>query len=173
MITDDNGDTIFVNEVQPKPTSPGHNYGRSSPNRNIGRSGIPTIRRLPPASLSLCRHGYDSSSPIIFMRRLGLQSMTRPLPYTAKYNFSPIVTGLYKYSTQYLTILMKKRTRQQKVVCSSLCENCINGTDTDQTMASHSCTICFTRASCWIYNPESIGLDPVMDFDGSIKVQES
>jgi hypothetical protein len=31
MITDDNRDTIFGNEVQSKPTSPGHDYGRSSP----------------------------------------------------------------------------------------------------------------------------------------------
>jgi hypothetical protein len=38
------------------------------------------------------------------MSRLGLQSMTRTLPYTAKYNSSPIVTVLYKYSTQYLTV---------------------------------------------------------------------
>ncbi|CAL5012602.1 unnamed protein product [Urochloa decumbens] len=30
-IKDDTGDTMFVNEVQPKPTSPGHDYGRSSP----------------------------------------------------------------------------------------------------------------------------------------------
>jgi hypothetical protein len=30
--------------------------------------------------------------------------MTRTLPYTAKYNSSPIVTVLYKYSTQYLTV---------------------------------------------------------------------
>jgi hypothetical protein len=37
-ITYDNGDTIFGNEVQPKPTSPGHDYGRNSPNRNTGRS---------------------------------------------------------------------------------------------------------------------------------------
>jgi hypothetical protein len=103
-ITDDNnGDTIFVNEVQTKPTSPGHDYGRSSPNRNTGHSGIPAIRRLPTASISLCRHGYNSSPPLIFMRRLGLQSMTRTRPYTAKYNSSLIVTGLYKYSIQYLT----------------------------------------------------------------------
>jgi hypothetical protein len=40
--------------------------------------------------------------PLIFMRRLRLHSMTRTLSYTAKYNSSPIVTGLYKYSTQYL-----------------------------------------------------------------------
>jgi hypothetical protein len=30
-ITYDNGDTIFVNEVQPKSTSPKHDYGCSSP----------------------------------------------------------------------------------------------------------------------------------------------
>jgi hypothetical protein len=96
------GDTIFGNEVQPKPTSPGHDYRRSSPNRNTSRSGILAIRRLSPAILSLCRHGYNSSPPLIFMRRHGLQSMTPTLPYTAKYNSSPLVTGLYKYSTQYL-----------------------------------------------------------------------
>jgi hypothetical protein len=56
-----------------------------------------------PASLSLCRHGYNSSPPLIFMRRLGLRSMTWTLPYTAKYNSSLIVTELYKYSTQYFT----------------------------------------------------------------------
>jgi hypothetical protein len=38
-ITDDTGGTIFVNEVQPEPTSPGHDYERSSPNRNTGHSG--------------------------------------------------------------------------------------------------------------------------------------
>jgi hypothetical protein len=56
-----------------------------------------------PASLLLCRHGHNSSPPLIFMRRLGLQRMARTLLYTAKYNSSPIVTGLYKYSTEYLT----------------------------------------------------------------------
>jgi hypothetical protein len=56
-----------------------------------------------PASLSLCRHGYNNSPPLIFMRRLGLQSLTGTLPCTAKYNSSPIIIGLYKYSTQYLT----------------------------------------------------------------------
>jgi hypothetical protein len=101
-ITDDSGDTIFVNEVQPKPTSPGHDYGRSSP---TATSAAPDPGNTPPshASLSLCHHGYNSSPPLIFMRRLGLQSMTRTLPYTAKYNSSLIVAGLYKYSTQYLT----------------------------------------------------------------------
>jgi hypothetical protein len=64
-ITDDNGDTIFINEVQPKPSFPGHDYERSSPNRNTSRSGIPAIRRLPPASLSLCRHGYNNSPHLI------------------------------------------------------------------------------------------------------------
>jgi hypothetical protein len=38
-ITDDNGDTIFVNMVQPKPASPGHDYGCSSPNCNTDHSG--------------------------------------------------------------------------------------------------------------------------------------
>ncbi|KAF8689976.1 hypothetical protein HU200_041611 [Digitaria exilis] len=52
MITDDIGGTIFVNEVQPKPTFPRHDYGRSSPIRNTSRSGVPAMRRLPPASLS-------------------------------------------------------------------------------------------------------------------------
>jgi hypothetical protein len=59
-ITDDNGDTIFVNEVRPKPTSSGHDYALL-PNRNTGRFRIPASHRLPPASLSL------------FMRRLRLQ----------------------------------------------------------------------------------------------------
>jgi hypothetical protein len=53
LITDDNRDTIFGNEVQLKPTSLGHDYGRSSPNRNTGRSVIPAIRRLP---LRACRY---------------------------------------------------------------------------------------------------------------------
>jgi hypothetical protein len=39
-----------------------------------------------PVSLSLCRHDYNISPPLIFMRRLELQSMTRTLPYIAKYN---------------------------------------------------------------------------------------
>jgi hypothetical protein len=89
-ITYDNGDTIFVNEVQLKSRSPGHDYGRSSPNRNTGRSGIPTIRRLPPASLSLCHHGYNSSLPLIFMRSLRLQSMTRTLSYTSNTTQVPL-----------------------------------------------------------------------------------
>jgi hypothetical protein len=102
MIIDDNRDTIFVNEVQPKPTSLGHDYGRSSPNRNTGNSGIPQYAAFP---LRACRYVVmvTTAAPLIFMRRLGLQSMTRTLSYTAKYNSSPIVTGLYKYSTQYLT----------------------------------------------------------------------
>jgi hypothetical protein len=102
MIIDDNRDTIFVNEVQPKPTSLGHDYGRSSPNRNTGRSGIPQYAAFP---LRASRYVVmvTTEAPLIFMRRLGLQSMTRTLSYTAKYNSSPIVTGLYKYSTQYLT----------------------------------------------------------------------
>jgi hypothetical protein len=64
---------------------------------------------FPPASLSLCHHGYISCPPLIFMR-IGLQSMTRTLPYTAKYNSSLIVTGLYKYSTQYLTLFANEHS---------------------------------------------------------------
>ncbi|KAF8772329.1 hypothetical protein HU200_005867 [Digitaria exilis] len=51
-ITDDTGDTIFVNKVQPKPTSPGHDYGRSSPipqHRSLRGLGIVPP---PPASLT-------------------------------------------------------------------------------------------------------------------------
>jgi hypothetical protein len=61
-ITDDNGDTIFVNEVQPKPTSPGHDYGRSSP---TATPAAPDRGNTPPcpASLSLCHYGYNSSPP--------------------------------------------------------------------------------------------------------------
>jgi hypothetical protein len=100
--TDDNGHTIFVNEVLPKPTSPGHDYGRSSQPQHWPLLD-PGITPPSPASMSLCRHGYNSSPPLIFIRRPGLQSMTQTLPYSTKYNPSLIVTGLYKYSTQYLT----------------------------------------------------------------------
>jgi hypothetical protein len=89
-ITYDNGDTIFVNEVQPKSTSRGMTIG-APPNRNTDRFRIRASRHLPPASLSLCRHGYNSSPLLIYMRRLRLWSMTQTLPYTAKYNSSLIV----------------------------------------------------------------------------------
>jgi hypothetical protein len=106
MITDDNGDTIFVNEVQPKPTSPGHDYGRTSPNHNTGRSGSRQYAVFP-CELVAMSSWLQQQPPLIFMRKLGLQSMTRTLPYTTKYNSGPIVTGLYKYSTQYLTVCGK------------------------------------------------------------------
>jgi hypothetical protein len=66
---------------------------------------VPDPGNTPP-SLRACRYliMVTTAAPLIFMRRLGLQSMTRTLPYTSKYNSSPIVTGLYKYSTQYLTV---------------------------------------------------------------------
>jgi hypothetical protein len=102
-ITNDNGDTIFGNEVQPKPTSPGHDYGRTSPNRNTGRSGSRQYAAFPREPVAMSSW-LQQQPPLIFMRRLGLQSMTRTLPYTAKYNSSSIITGLYKYSTQYLTM---------------------------------------------------------------------
>jgi hypothetical protein len=46
-ITDDNGDTIFVNEVQPKPTSPGHDYGRSSPTATPVAPGFQQYAAFP------------------------------------------------------------------------------------------------------------------------------
>jgi hypothetical protein len=103
--TDDNGYTIFVNEVLPKPTSPGHDYGRSSQPEHWPLLD-PGITPPSPASMSLCRHDYNSSPPLIFVRRPGLQSMTQTLPYTTKYNPSLMVTGLYKYLTQYLTPIL-------------------------------------------------------------------
>jgi hypothetical protein len=53
-ITDDIGGTIFVNEIQPKPTSLGHDYERSSPNRNIGPSGSQQYAAFPcePVTMS-------------------------------------------------------------------------------------------------------------------------
>jgi hypothetical protein len=49
------------------------------PKCNTGRFRIPASCHLPPASLSLCHHGYNSNPPLIFMRRLGLQVMTQTL----------------------------------------------------------------------------------------------
>jgi hypothetical protein len=101
-ITDDNRDTIFVNEVQPKPTSPGHDYGRSSPTATPVAPGSRQYAAFPRESVAMSSW-LRQQPPPIFIRRLGLHSMTRTLPYTAKYNSSPIVTGLYKYLTQYRT----------------------------------------------------------------------
>jgi hypothetical protein len=47
MITDDNRDTIFVNEVQLKPTSPGMTTGTPPQYRNNDRFRILTLCRLP------------------------------------------------------------------------------------------------------------------------------
>jgi hypothetical protein len=101
-ITDDNGDTIFGNAVQPKPTSPGHDYGCLSP---TATPIAPGSRQYVVFPLRACRYVVmvTTAAPSHIMRRPRLQSMTRALPYTAKYNSSLIVTGLYKYSTQYLT----------------------------------------------------------------------
>jgi hypothetical protein len=81
-IKDYNRDTIFVNEVQLKPISRGMTTGALPQYHNTGRFRIPASRRLPPVSLSLCLHGYNSNPPLIFMRRLGLQSRTQTLPYS-------------------------------------------------------------------------------------------
>jgi hypothetical protein len=60
MITDDNGDTIFVNEVQPKSTSRGMTMG-APPQITTPAAPDPGNTPPSPASLSLCRHGYNSS----------------------------------------------------------------------------------------------------------------
>jgi hypothetical protein len=102
-ITDDNGDTIFVNEVQPKPTSPGHD--RTLLPKPQHRS-LRDPDNTPP---SHCEHVAMSSwlqqqpPSHIYEEARVTESMTRTRPYTAKYNSSLIVTGLYKYSIQYLT----------------------------------------------------------------------
>jgi hypothetical protein len=53
-ITDDNRDTIFVNKVQPKPTSPRHDYGRSSPIATPAALGSPHRAAFPyePVAMS-------------------------------------------------------------------------------------------------------------------------
>jgi hypothetical protein len=71
--------------------------------RNTGRSRVLASCRLPPATMSLYCHGYNSSPPLIFMRKSGLPSLTRTLPYTAKYNSSPIITGLIQIFNTYST----------------------------------------------------------------------
>jgi hypothetical protein len=52
-ITDDNGDTIFVNEVQPKSTTPGHDYKRSSPTATPTALGS---RHRAVSPLRACRY---------------------------------------------------------------------------------------------------------------------
>uniref|UniRef100_A0A0A8Y993 Uncharacterized protein n=1 Tax=Arundo donax TaxID=35708 RepID=A0A0A8Y993_ARUDO len=58
---------IFVNEVQPKSTFLGHDYGRSSLTSNTGRFGVPAEPPpLPCEPVVLCRHGYNSLSSHIY-----------------------------------------------------------------------------------------------------------
>ena len=77
IITDDTRGTMFVNEVQPKPTSPGHDNGRTSPTSNTGRfPGFPQTC----CPLRTCRYAVmvaNSDPPLIFMRRPGDRSLTR------------------------------------------------------------------------------------------------
>jgi hypothetical protein len=91
-ITDGTGGTTFGNEVQPKPTSPGYDYGRSSPNRNTVRSGSQQYATFPCEPV-LCRHGYNSGPPLIFMRSPGYKSPTRTLHPTANTTPNPNVTN--------------------------------------------------------------------------------
>ena len=92
--------TRFGQSLHPR----GMTTGAPPQYRNTGRFRAPTAScRLPLASLSLCRHSYNNNPPLIFMRRSGLQSLTRTLPYTTKYNSSPIVTGLVQIFDTYST----------------------------------------------------------------------
>ena len=81
---------------------------------NTGCSGVSSSCRLPPTSMSLCRHGYNSNPPIIFMRRSGSQSLTRTLPYNAKYNSSPNVTGLVQIFAIYSTLSFNGTSSQKE-----------------------------------------------------------
>jgi hypothetical protein len=89
--------SLLLISTQPKPTSPGHDYGRCSQTATPAAPGSP----CEPVTMS---SWLQQQPPLIFMRMLRLQSMTLTLSYTAKYNSSPIVTRLYKYSTQDLTL---------------------------------------------------------------------
>lgn len=77
MITNDTKDTIFVNELQPKPT-PGYDYGRSSLTSNTDR--FPGFPLPSPANLLLYRRIYNSDPHLIFMKGLGYRSHTMILP---------------------------------------------------------------------------------------------
>jgi hypothetical protein len=48
-----------------------------------------------PASMSLCRHGYNNGPPLIFMRSPGYKSLTRTLHPTANTTPSLNVTNQY------------------------------------------------------------------------------
>jgi hypothetical protein len=91
-ITNDTGGTIFGNEVQPKPISRGMTTGAPP---QIATPAAPDLGHTPPspASLSLCRHGYNSGPPLIFMRSPGYKSPTRTLHPTANTTPSPNVTN--------------------------------------------------------------------------------
>jgi hypothetical protein len=102
-IRDDNGETIFVNEVRSKRTSSGHDC-RRSPTATPTALGSQHHASSPShASLSLRRHGYNSSPLSYLWGGPGYRVWTDSTLYIVKYNLSLIVTELYKYSTQYLT----------------------------------------------------------------------
>jgi hypothetical protein len=80
-ITDDTRGTIFVNEVQSKPISPGHDYGRSTPNRNTSRSGSRQYAAFPCEPVSMSSWFQQRSSSDIY-EEPGLQeSNTYSTPY--------------------------------------------------------------------------------------------
>jgi hypothetical protein len=80
-ITDKTGDTIFGNEVQPKPTSPGHDYGRTSPNRNIGCSGSRQYAAFPCEPIAMSSWLQLRSSSHIYEEPGFQESDTYSTPY--------------------------------------------------------------------------------------------
>jgi hypothetical protein len=80
-ITDDTGGTIFGNEVQPKPTSPGHDYERTSPNRNTDRSGSRQYVAFPCESVAMSSWLQQRSSSHIYEEPGSQESDTYSTPY--------------------------------------------------------------------------------------------
>jgi hypothetical protein len=65
--------------------------------RQTATLAAPVLGNTPPspASLSLCRHGFNSGPPLIFMRSPGYKSPTRTLHPTANTTPSPNITNQY------------------------------------------------------------------------------
>ena len=76
-------DSIFGNEVRPKPTSPGHAYGHSSPKTTkLTAQGAGQSRQHAPQAchhvllLTLVLEWVTSAAPSSFYRGAGLQEPT-------------------------------------------------------------------------------------------------
>ena len=96
---------IFLTRFTDMATSPGHDYGRSSPwHRHNTAPGRPGHRHKPPASPAFrCYYigiGYIVCLPTLYMRGLGYKCPTRTqLHILSKHNTttSPTVTYLVHY----------------------------------------------------------------------------